>query len=139
MTPQFFKSFILINILIILTNLLQTFIHFFRKTLVITAATLTSTSMSSDSLGDRGWMFHCPCVSWSCRFFIPCKVTCIKFSFLSGPSPPLQSCTTLWSRPICLCKFTIPCSLMKLWTFSPLHPGKKVILFAASVTKVKCI
>jgi hypothetical protein len=41
MTPWFFKSFILVNIFIILTNLFETFILFFRKTSVITKATLT--------------------------------------------------------------------------------------------------
>src|ERR1700683_1429935 len=40
MTPRFFKSFILVNIFIILTNLFDTFIRFFRKTSVITVATL---------------------------------------------------------------------------------------------------
>src|ERR1700728_2321134 len=40
MTPRFFKSFILVNIFIILTNLFETFIRFFRKTSVITVATL---------------------------------------------------------------------------------------------------
>src|ERR1700683_1087093 len=40
MTPRFFKSFILVNIFIIPTNLFEPFIRFFRKTSVITAATL---------------------------------------------------------------------------------------------------
>src|ERR1700677_413934 len=40
MTPRFFKSFILVNIFIIPTNLYEPFIRFFRKTSVITAATL---------------------------------------------------------------------------------------------------
>ena len=40
MTPRFFKSFILVNIFIIPTNLFEPFIRFFRKTSVITMATL---------------------------------------------------------------------------------------------------
>src|ERR1700677_5287170 len=39
MTPRVFKSFILVNIFIIPTNLFEPFIRFFRKTSVITAAT----------------------------------------------------------------------------------------------------
>ena len=43
--PAVFKSFILVNIFIILTNLFETFIRFFRKTSVITVATLTRHSI----------------------------------------------------------------------------------------------
>ena len=57
MTPRFFKSSISVNIFIILTNLFKTFIHFFRKTSVMTAATLfLSPFLGSmlDFMGKRG-------------------------------------------------------------------------------------
>ena len=46
MTPRFFKSFILVNIFKILTNLFLTFIPFVRKTSAIAAATLIPSSPS---------------------------------------------------------------------------------------------
>ena len=45
MTPCFFKSFILVNIFIILTNLFETFIRFFQKTLTITVATVNTVGL----------------------------------------------------------------------------------------------
>ena len=54
MTPRFFKLFILVNIFIILMNLFETFIRFFRETSVITTATLLTD-------GYTEWIFsHCP-------------------------------------------------------------------------------
>ena len=50
MTPRFFKSFILVNIFKILTNLFLTFSRCFRKTSAIAAATLPGPEAVIDQL-----------------------------------------------------------------------------------------
>src|ERR1700685_2158553 len=91
MTPRFFKSFILVNIFKILTNLFLTFIRFFRKTSAIAVATLPPETLSDVNFTLKV-LHNCPYGTRGTSVSALASTLCAPQNLVAISSPECTNC-----------------------------------------------